>query len=121
MDSGGAFPLLKLPESCINKIAKHASPGQHARGHPLLAVARDARNAVLRSASKISLNLDKEPTSSYQATSRLLNRVCREAPPGLQIKLDLQKADDALPCLLQPALGAWHSVRKLEVRTMLCQ
>jgi hypothetical protein len=54
---------------------------------------------------------------SPAAHAMLLHRACCQAPPGLQLKLNLWKHSDSLPHLLQPGIdcGGWRNVTKLEV------
>jgi hypothetical protein len=110
--------LLDLPESVLSAIAKHGFSKR--AGHPLLAVARSLRDAVLVSLSKIKLDLAYAQSPEghhYGAQGRLLHRACCKAPPGLNVELNLWGKQDALPQLLQPALkcGGWHNVHRLKV------
>jgi hypothetical protein len=112
------LPLLELPEPILSLVAKEALvPGRN--GHPMLAVSRSARDAVLRTLSQISLDL-KEPQaeSEYRPLGRLLQRAGTEAAPGLSVVLNL--CHGGLPFLLQPALNTTDGLRNvhtLEVRS----
>jgi hypothetical protein len=118
--------LVDLPDLVLSAIAKHGFDSSPQRwlwaarqtGHPMLAVARSLRDAVLASLAKIRLDLRPQRDSCCQPEARLLHRACCQAAPGLQVELDLGNNQHALPQLLQPALdaGGWHNVHRLKVR-----
>jgi hypothetical protein len=106
-------PLLQLPEAVLTLIAEQLSGSKLS----MLAASRAARDAVLRSLTKIELRLEHQ-----RSAARLLNRACREASPGLEADLHLRDQNDALPTLLQPALetvAGWTNVYKLWVSICL--
>jgi hypothetical protein len=120
--------LVDLPELVLSAVAKHgfdssntAQPVwwyQRRKGHPMLAVARSLRDAVLSNLTKIRLDLQPQLLDSCcQPEARLLHRACCHAAPGLQVELDLGNNQHALLQLLQPALGVggWQNVHRFTV------
>jgi hypothetical protein len=115
-----ALPLLQLPELQLTLIAKQISSSSKS-GHPMLAVSRGSRDAVLRGLAKIKLTTH-EAEQNQEPSARLLHRACCEAPPGLGVELDLTPDTPyrLLATLFQPALGSpggWRHVHKLKVST----
>jgi hypothetical protein len=114
--------LVDLPDLVLSAIAKHGfgSEDEPQTGHPLLAVARSLRDAVLGSLTKIRLDLQPQLDSRCQPEGRLLHRACCQAAPGLDVELDLGNNQHALSTLLQPALdiGGWHNVHGFTVSCM---
>jgi hypothetical protein len=121
-----------LPESVLAVIAKFSSPGRWAypKGHPMVAVATSFRDAVFRSLSRLELDLRRSAEQktvrpavrpNHRAVAQLLHRACCEAASGLKVELGLDTKHEALPILLQPALGSggWRKVHKLEVGAIL--
>jgi hypothetical protein len=112
----GTLPLLELPDSILTSIATALL--DDANGHPLLAVSRSTRDAVLRASSQVTLDVTEKPESTdYRPLGRLLQRACTEAAPGLTVVLNLEDGH-GLPTLLQPALDSsngFRHVHRLEV------
>jgi hypothetical protein len=87
----------------------------YSNDHPMLGVSRAFRDAVLSSLTGVTLELEED--SSLLPLARLLHRICSQAPPGLDLTLDLPSQGHALPMLLQPGLqcGGWANVTALQV------
>jgi hypothetical protein len=117
--------LADLPIELLTQLAKHAAPGSEAQGHPLLGVARCGRDAVLRSLTRVSLDLNSQGgkgNSSISSIAGLLDRACRAAPTGLNVELALGQHANDLPELLRPAFDSpggggrgWQTVHKLRI------
>jgi hypothetical protein len=113
-----ATSLLDLPESALIHIAhlsKH-SPGRckHAWGHPLLAVSRECRAAVLSSLTKFTLKVHPD---AKHPSAQFLHRACCQAPAGLHVALELPLFGNSLPIVLDSGIACqgWRRVRILEV------
>jgi hypothetical protein len=104
-----------LPKELLPLIAKQCDWGTS--GHPMLGVPRAFRDALLSSLAAVTLELEYHSNLPTAPFARLLHRACSQAPPGLDVKLDLSERGHALPMLLQPGLqcGGWANVTALEV------
>jgi hypothetical protein len=107
--------LQVLPKELLPLIAEQCVLGTS--GHPMLGVSRAFRDAILSNLTAVKLELEYNSNLPTAPFARLLHRVCTQAPPGLDVKLDLSDRGHALPMLLQPGLrcGGWANVTALEV------
>jgi hypothetical protein len=125
-DSNATCPLLSLPATVLAHIAELSLRSVDERvsnegyGHPLLGVSQVCRDAVLHATRNISLYSHPQATAAeISADARLLHRVCCEASPGLEVKLNMYSGDpDRLSVLLEPGIssGGWTKVHTLGVR-----
>jgi hypothetical protein len=109
--------LLDLPDPALAAIVRCSKQPSSTPQHPLLALSRASRDAVLSCSRTVSLCL---AGSEHAPEARLLHRVCSTAPPGLELELDLEGASQSskpLLQLLQPGVssGGWTHVHELEV------
>jgi hypothetical protein len=132
--------LASLPNSTLSHIAQlclrwhvRSFAGFGSIGPPpLLAVSRICRDSVLSNVHGATLGLPWHPRGAQvpiqaaaeakakaPALSRLLNRTCSLAPPGLNLTLNLARMPDVLPQLLEPGIncGGWIKVHSLKVGT----
>jgi hypothetical protein len=83
----GTISLAGLPAALLEEIAKHSlGPSSFfgcLRSQPLLGVARDTRDASLRRASKIALDL--------KPSGRLLSRACSLASSSLELHISMSE------------------------------
>jgi hypothetical protein len=112
--------FVDLPGPVLAQIARLGKNGYYR--YPLFTLSRGCRDAYLTNAGRISLDLagaSVEPAEqSCQPQARLLDRACRQAPPGLHLSVRLGQAhSQALLHLLQPVIsnGGYSAVHELEV------
>jgi hypothetical protein len=69
---------------------------------------------VLATTKEVTLDVDSHDACVPEA--RLFNRVCTQAPAGLQVNLHLPSETGALPTLFQPGAeaGGWRNVHGLK-------
>jgi hypothetical protein len=117
--------LLELPLPALALIYQCSDAASHSA---ILGASREGRNAVLREARSVKLQLKDESTpAARRPLVRLLSRACYAAGDGrLSLVLDAMAVEKhhswkLLPDLLLPAIQAngWTSVSCLELRVRL--
>jgi hypothetical protein len=127
----GSTTLTSLPAVLLEEVARHSLTGPLFRpgfffhglcSQTFLRVSRATRDASLRRASKIALDLRPSTTAaSVQPVARLLSRACSLAP-SLELKIlsKLEEGDqrDRVVAAFLHASGqhGWQSVSKLNLQ-----